>query len=59
MDNAIKKAVEQATEVLKDPNNKNAIAASAVAYYLSTDNKERNAIIAGILAYAFLGEEEE
>ena len=51
MDDLVKTAVNEAKKVLKDKKNKNAIAASAIAYYISNENKERNAIVAGILGF--------
>jgi hypothetical protein len=53
----VKKTIDEVQGLVKD--NKVAIAASAAAYYLSKNDKERNALIAGLLAYAFLENKEE
>jgi hypothetical protein len=49
--------VAEVKKVVKE--NKVAVAASAAAYYLSEENKERNALVAGLLAYVFLNGDED
>lgn len=51
----IESAMAEVQKVVKD--NKMAVAASTVAYAISDTNKERNALLAGIVALAFFGNE--
>lgn len=55
----VKQAVSEVDTVLADPKNKNTILASAIAYILSKNHKERNAIVTGILTYTLLGRSKE
>jgi hypothetical protein len=59
MDDLLKSTSKEVGKLLKDPKNKNAAIASAIAYYVSNSNKERNAVIAGLLAYTLLPTEDE
>lgn len=57
MDDLLKNYSKEIKSVLKDKRNQSALAIVGAVYLLSKDNKERNAIIAGLGALALLPEE--
>jgi hypothetical protein len=59
MEDIVKSTTNELKKVLKNKDNKHAILASTIAYYLSNENKERNALIAGVLAYTVLSKVED
>lgn len=55
----IQMAVSEAKNILADKKNKSALAVAGAVYFLSKDNKERNAIIAGVATLLFLPEDQQ
>ena len=53
----IESSIAKVKDTLKD--NKVAVIASALGYTLSNDNKERNALLAGLIAYVFLSNSDD
>lgn len=55
MESILQKLMEDAGEIVND---KDALLVAGLAYCISKSDKERNAIIAGVLAHAFFNKDE-
>lgn len=59
MDDIFKDSAEEVKKILKDKKNKGAILAAGAAYLLSDKNKERNALIGGLVGYLLTKDKSE
>jgi len=59
MEDLLQTTVAQAKDLLGNPKNKQALAIAGLAYYVSKDHKERNAVLAGLGALVLLPEREQ
>jgi len=59
MDDLLQSASKEVKGLLKEPRNQQVLAIVGAVYLLSRDNKERNAIIAGIAGIALLPDDKK
>lgn len=59
MEDLINNSLSEVKKLLSDPKNKQTALVSTAAYILSKDDKERNALVAGLLAYLLIPETKE